>query len=94
MHIMDRFPYYADNETQVLMLPYRGEQLSMCLFLPKAKFGLQEFEASLNGSRLLELIENMHTKEVRVGGFLKILYIIFFLWAVKGRKKSFNKLYS
>ncbi|VDN41418.1 unnamed protein product [Gongylonema pulchrum] len=65
MHILDHFPYNADENVQILILPYRGEHLSMCLLLPKEKYGLEEFENSLNGTRLLEMVAEAESRDVR-----------------------------
>jgi serpin B len=45
------FPYAHDAEVQVVMLPYRGNELSMVVVLPKTNKGLAKIEASLTAER-------------------------------------------
>ena len=56
MRIKRRFLYSEDEDVQVLGLPYKSNEVTMFLFLPKEKFGLAELEKSLTGQRMLELI--------------------------------------
>ena len=63
MYIKEDFPYYEDNETQVLELPYKGN-LSMIVFLPKGN--LSDFESNLSIEKINELTSKLHNTEVRV----------------------------
>lgn len=64
MYIKDDFNYYEDNETQVLELPYEGENLSMIVFLPKNN--LSTFESNLSVEKIKDLTSKLHSMEVEV----------------------------
>ena len=63
MHIEEDFPYYEDNEVQVLELPYRGK-LSMVIFLPKGN--LSDFESNLSLEKMNDVLNNLYTEDVIV----------------------------
>ncbi|VDK49487.1 unnamed protein product [Anisakis simplex] len=52
------FPYYENEYVQVIGLPYKSTETSMYIILPKNKFGLLNFEQSVSGEDLLQLISN------------------------------------
>ena len=58
------FRYLDTSEAQVLELPYRGENTSMVLLLPKGDIG--DFESSLSYEKLESLMDGMREKEVNV----------------------------
>ncbi|VDK62829.1 unnamed protein product [Anisakis simplex] len=60
------FPYYENDKVQVLGLPYEGYQVYMYVFLPKDKYGLEEFEKSLKGEELLKLISETNSMDAIV----------------------------
>jgi serpin B len=64
MFIEEDFPYYENNETQVLELPYKGGNVSMIVFLPKSN--LSSFEANLSLEKIEDLIDKLHTQKVEV----------------------------
>jgi serpin B len=47
-----RFRYFDEGTFQVLELPYKGDTLSLVIFLPKANDGLGRLEASLTAARM------------------------------------------
>lgn len=48
------FKYYDGGTFQAIEIPYQNNDLSMVVFLPKEKDGLDAFEKSLTGERLQE----------------------------------------
>uniref|UniRef100_A0A183DLM1 SERPIN domain-containing protein n=1 Tax=Gongylonema pulchrum TaxID=637853 RepID=A0A183DLM1_9BILA len=53
------FPIFEDNEVQVLAMPYEGDKnMNMYIFLPRNRFGLEDFERSLNGSKMMHYFQN------------------------------------
>ncbi|VDK26393.1 unnamed protein product, partial [Anisakis simplex] len=62
----DEFPYYENDKVQVLGLPYKGYQVYMYVFLPKDKYGLEEFEKSLKGEELLKMISETDSRDAMV----------------------------
>ena len=59
------FPYFEDNNIQVLKMPYQGGHLSMMVLLPKSNL-LRSFENSLSVEKLQQLNGNMTTESVMV----------------------------
>lgn len=56
---------YAENELlQIIELPYKGEELSMLVLLPKNS--MQEVESMLSTEKLAEWKDSMHKKDVYV----------------------------
>jgi serpin B len=58
------FLYLADEDTQVLELPYRGESISMLVLLPKDRDGLAKLEEQLNLENLTKWIKLLHPADV------------------------------
>ncbi len=52
MNLTDRFQYFEEPSLQALELPYKGNSLSMVLFLPRSPDGLAAFESSLTSEKL------------------------------------------
>uniref|UniRef100_A0A914XQG9 Serpin domain-containing protein n=1 Tax=Plectus sambesii TaxID=2011161 RepID=A0A914XQG9_9BILA len=52
------FPYMETNDVKVLGMPFVGNdyELTMYIFLPRHRHGLDDFEKSITGIRLLSLI--------------------------------------
>ena len=66
MHLKEDFKYYEDANLQALELPYKGNEISMLVFLPKETEGLKEIENTLTAKGLDVLLPNMRTKTVDV----------------------------
>jgi len=62
----DHFAYTEDDDTQVLVLPYKGEDLSMVLLLPKTKDGIRELETHLTAERIHQWIDSTQRQEIVV----------------------------
>jgi serpin B len=66
MHLKEDFKYYEDEKMQVIELPYKGDELSMLVFLPEETKGLKEIEDTLTAKSLNSLLSKMKTTEVDV----------------------------
>jgi len=66
MHLEDRFKYAETNDLQILELPYKNEELSMIVLLPKKVDGLPELEKSLTVKNLDTWLSELRKQEVRV----------------------------
>lgn len=66
MYQKNEFRYTEDKSTLVLEMPYKGNELSMLVLLPRAKNGITELERSLTYSKLKSLLRKMRKQEVRV----------------------------
>jgi serpin B len=62
------YGYFEDEEAQVLELPYRGDELSMVVLLPRVEgpAGLEALERALTPERLGGWIVGLHKREVTV----------------------------
>lgn len=52
MHESADVGYFADDQVQLVELPYKGNRLSMVVVLPRDKDGLKKLEETLNASKL------------------------------------------
>ncbi len=66
MHQAAEFSYAEVGDFQVLQLPYKGEALSMMLFLPRRYDMLHRFEDSLPPQKLLETMTALRSTKVHV----------------------------
>ncbi|EFO13056.1 hypothetical protein LOAG_15473, partial [Loa loa] len=53
------FPYYEDQQIQMVSLPLRNSEMEMLIILPKKIFGLGKFEAKLTGRKLFSYVEEL-----------------------------------
>lgn len=60
------FPYYEDENAQLLEMPYQGDDLSMMVILPKQKVALDKIETNLTSKMLAAWQSKMVVKEVNV----------------------------
>ncbi|MFC1833493.1 serpin family protein [Thermodesulfobacteriota bacterium] len=60
------FGYFEGEDFQVLEMPYRGDELSMVIFLPRAHNGLPEFEKSLTFDKMILYLEQLGQQPVHV----------------------------
>ena len=60
------FEYAEDETTQVLLLPYKGQELSMVILLPKAKDGIEELERHLTTEKIHQWIADAQKQETVV----------------------------
>ncbi|XP_047107925.1 leukocyte elastase inhibitor-like isoform X1 [Schistocerca piceifrons] len=68
MHIKKKFMYTEAQqlESQVLELPYKGDQLSMVIILPKKIDGLRELERKLVDVNLPDILQKLRKVDVNV----------------------------
>ncbi|KFM58296.1 putative serpin-like protein, partial [Stegodyphus mimosarum] len=66
MHIVGGFPYTVDDDVEVLELPYKGENISMIILLPKSRDGLSALEQSLTLGRLENIRQQLDEMKVVV----------------------------
>jgi serpin B len=67
MHLKkEDFKYYEDEKMQALELPYKGNEISLVVFLPKETEGIKEFENTLTAEDLNVLLSKMEPWEVEV----------------------------
>jgi len=66
MYVKEKFKYYADEKMQVLQLPYKGNELSMLVFLPNDSNNFKEVENTLSFEMLNDSFSKMRTTEVDV----------------------------
>lgn len=64
MNLKKRFLYAGVGDLQVLEIPYRGNELSMLLILPKKELGLKYAVEALKQDGLLQWDKQMSLKEV------------------------------
>lgn len=57
------FRHLDGGSFDALELPYRGDEMSMLVFLPKARDGLPAFERELTGARLVEWSEALRAAQ-------------------------------
>uniref|UniRef100_F1L8Q8 Serpin B9 n=1 Tax=Ascaris suum TaxID=6253 RepID=F1L8Q8_ASCSU len=72
MRTVEFLPFAEDENVKVIGLPYKNEEISLYIFLPKVKFGLHEIEHTLDGSKLLALAKSCRKfgrVEVRIPKF-------------------------
>jgi serpin B len=64
MHQSGQANYGEDDILQILELPYRGDELSMVILLPKEKGGLSEVEKRLTDGFLVQLFGRLSEENV------------------------------
>jgi len=66
MYQKEKFKYGQMDALQILELPYKGDDLSMLVLLPKAKDGLANMEKELTADNLTKWQKQMRKQEVEV----------------------------
>jgi serpin B len=66
MHLEENFKYYADNKLQALELPYKSDEISMLVLLPKELDDLAETEKTLTTKTIGVLLPKMQPTKVDV----------------------------
>jgi len=59
-----KIPYFANEQMQVLEIPYSGESFSMLILLPNEETSLPEIEKNLTAEDFLLAIDGLQEKEV------------------------------
>ena len=66
MHLKEKLKSYNDENLQALELPYKGDQLSMLVLLPRQKEGLGEIESLLTAELLNTILSKTWKTTVNV----------------------------
>ena len=66
MHLKEKFKYCSDEKLQALELPYKGDQMSMLVLLPKDANGLKEIENTLTAELLDTIVSKMWDRKVNI----------------------------
>ncbi|MFC1783887.1 serpin family protein [Planctomycetota bacterium] len=66
MFMTEEFNHFADEQVQVLELPYKGRALSMIVLLPRQMDGLADLEKILNVKNLDKWIKGMQKQKLPV----------------------------
>ncbi|HUT30063.1 MAG TPA: serpin family protein [Sedimentisphaerales bacterium] len=66
MHLTDDFKYWADDNLQILELPYKGNDLSMIVLLPHTVEGMESLEKSLSLTNLNNWLSKLRKQQVMV----------------------------
>lgn len=66
MPLEDTFNFYKGEYYQALEMAYRGEQLSMVVFLPEKNFTLAEFEEDFTYQKYVETLGSMTPQKVSI----------------------------
>ncbi len=66
MHLKENFKYYEDEKLQAIELPYKGNEISMLVLLPRDINGLKEVENTLTAESLNVLLSKRWTTKVDV----------------------------
>ncbi|HXK48858.1 MAG TPA: serpin family protein [Clostridiales bacterium] len=66
MNIKKRFSYMENDELQFLEMPYKGNDASMYILLPRKKDGLKDIEKKLTWEDIEKYTNSMYSKEVDV----------------------------
>ena len=66
MHMNARFKYWEGDGFQMLELPYKGDELAMVIFLPRAVDGLAKLEEKLTAENVMKWMGQMQSQEVEV----------------------------
>jgi serpin B len=66
MLIEANFKCYEDDKLQIVELPYKGDELSMVVLLPRETEGITELEKTLTAEDLNSLLSKMRTGQIEV----------------------------
>jgi serpin B len=66
MSLESKFPYYETDDYQVLGLPYKNQQVSMYIILPRERFGLENLVNNMTASTLSQLLAKKGSTTVKV----------------------------
>jgi serpin B len=66
MHVKEKFKYYENEKLQAVELPYKSNELSMLVLLPKEIDGIMEVEDTLTAKSLNTLLSKTQMREVDV----------------------------
>lgn len=64
MHLKEKYNYYKNEKLQAIEMPYKGDEISMLIFLPQEMDGLKDVENILTTEKLDTILLKMATREV------------------------------
>ncbi|MBW8017665.1 MAG: serpin family protein [Planctomycetes bacterium] len=64
MFMKDKFKFYEDKDLQVIDLPYKGDDLSMMVILPKKAENLAGIEKQLNAEKIKKFSKSLRKRDV------------------------------
>ncbi len=64
MHQTEMFQYYDSDDYQFVSLPYQDHENSLCIILPKEKYGIQNIDKILNTEILSNILSS--TKKTKI----------------------------
>lgn len=66
MYLGERLRYGRTSKVSLLLLPYKGRDLSMMVVLPRKRGGLDEVERSLSEAKILKWVKKTRRRKVKV----------------------------
>ncbi|OHB49728.1 MAG: hypothetical protein A2Y10_06100 [Planctomycetes bacterium GWF2_41_51] len=64
MHLKENFKYYADEKLQAVELPYKSNEISMFIMLPKEINDIEKTESLLTSHYLNDITTKLNTNEI------------------------------
>lgn len=64
MSTLSKYDYTESDSYQLVLMPYRSSDVSLCVILPKERTGLSKVEEQLNAQNLAGTIEEKRTRRV------------------------------
>ena len=62
MFIQNKFPYYSDNELQMVELPYQKDSMSAIIILPNKNKNINELISEMSDDKMQHLIKKKHSR--------------------------------
>ena len=66
MHSKENIMYYENSDMQVVEIPYKDNKLSMLIFLPIKKDGIEEVEKTINNKLYSQILSSLKAEEVEL----------------------------
>ncbi|MBU4486972.1 MAG: serpin family protein [Candidatus Delongbacteria bacterium] len=94
MNLKHNFNYMENMELQFIEMPYKGNEASMYILLPKERDGLRDIEKKITYQDIIKYTESLQTKKVDVffpKFKMSLSYELRELMGKLGMKEAFNK---
>uniref|UniRef100_A0A914YQL6 Serpin domain-containing protein n=1 Tax=Panagrolaimus superbus TaxID=310955 RepID=A0A914YQL6_9BILA len=66
MSLESKFPYFETEEYTLLGLPYKNQQMTMFIILPKERYGLEKIVRKMNATAFTQILEKKSVQKVFV----------------------------